>query len=674
MQPTEDHKKKTVKLDHLNYATEEDVGLWPTFWRGLGLVVQASGQDLRNLALVNVITAWGPAVSLFFSKVIIDEVARILKGGGVTDAWAVLWQEPLLLWGIGLTLGLNFLSDALDILETMSFIALRDRVEGFVKRQVLEKLAYFNDVALFEIPDLLNLVQLVEKGIPRLQQLASILALTLFGLFRLVPSIILAASIGLWVLVTLLAFSIPSIAVELHYRKRNWHTEKLQAGPNREMRLYEQIIKGEDYAKEMRLFSLQGVMLNHWQDLWQTVFEKMQKVRREGMYYISFWSSVSGIGTAIPYVYIILGVMEGNYTLGDLALYTGIILQLRQSLFIIISQSGEIYNVLLAAQPVFQLLDLQPQLLNGDRPFPGLEHGLDPSLGGATQTDTGAPPQPSPDHLAEATTRAGTGAPSRSNLGWHDRPFPGIQIQDLSFTYPGATKPTLERVNLLINPGEMVAIVGENGAGKTTLAKLLCRLYDPQWGSIYWNGVDLREIELQELRSRITVLMQDYARFPNSLRANVAWGSLAHEAEDELLLQALRDAGLGYLPETLEQGLETPLGKQLEKGMDLSGGQWQRVAIARALMRLNGGELLVFDEPTAALDPKNEHEIYRIFQTLAKGRMTLVISHRLALAKLADRIVVMEQGQVQEEGSHGELMDLGGIYHTMFTRQASSYL
>ncbi|MGA1475000.1 MAG: ABC transporter ATP-binding protein, partial [Prochlorothrix sp.] len=466
----------------------------------------------------------------------------------------------------------------------------------------------------------------------------------LFGLFRLVPSIILSASIGLWVLGVLLAFSVPSIAVELHYRKRNWRTEKLQAGPNREMRLYEQIIKGEDYAKEMRLFSLQGVMLNHWQTLWQQIFTNMQAVRRKGMYYISFWSSVSGIGTAIPYVYIILGVMEGNYTLGDLALYTGIILQLRQSLFIIISQSGEIYNVLLAAQPVFQLLDLQPQLLNGDRPFPGVAEGNLKNLDPIRPRETA------------------------------DRPFPGIQIQDLSFTYPGAKTPTLNGVNLLIHPGEMVAVVGENGAGKTTLAKLLCRLYDPQLGSIYWNGVDLRQMDLQELRSRITVLMQDYARFPNSLRANVAWGSLDHDVEDELLLQALRDAGLGYLPDSLDQGLETPLGKQLETGIDLSGGQWQRVAIARALMRLNAGELLVFDEPTAALDPKNEHEIYRIFQTLAQDRMTLVVSHRLALAKLADRIVVMEQGQVQEVGSHDQLITLGGIYHTMFTRQASSYL
>ncbi len=220
----------------------------------------------------------------------------------------------------------------------------------------------------------------------------------------------------------------------------------------------------------------------------------------------------------------------------------------------------------------------------------------------------------------------------------------------------------------------MIALVGENGAGKTTFAKLLCRLYDPIEGTIFWNGQDLRSLSLPDLRSRIAVVMQEYARFPATLRENVGWGFLPKLQEDAALRTVLQEAGIDHLVSELEHGLETPLGKQLENGIDLSGGQWQRVAIARSLLRLSQAELLLFDEPTAALDPKNEQEIYDIFRTIARGRMTVIVSHRLALAKLADRIIVLEHGRIVESGSHDALMAHGDRYHAMFTRQASSYM
>ena len=250
----------------------------------------------------------------------------------------------------------------------------------------------------------------------------------------------------------------------------------------------------------------------------------------------------------------------------------------------------------------------------------------------------------------------------------------GIEIKDLSFCYPGSTKSTIADINLTINPGEMLVLVGENGAGKTTLGKLLGRLYDPTSGSIAWNGKDLRSYPLAYVRSRIAVVMQDYARFPSTVRENVGFGDLLSLSDDTAINEALNEAGIAAKVNSLEQGLETPLGKQLEDGIDLSGGQWQRIAIARALMRLDTAEVLIFDEPTAALDPKTEHEIYSIFRQIAAGKTTIVISHRLGLAKIADRIAVMENGKIVEIGTHDELIEFGEIYHSMFTRQASSYI
>lgn len=594
------------------------------------MVIQAAPLELRNIVLLNFVTGAGPSVSLFLSKIVIDEASRLLALGVTQDGVALILSQPKLLWSMAAGILVNLMVDSVESIRVTLFSSLRDRVRGAVEGTVLDKIANFNDIALFETPDLLNLLKLTEKGVQRLQQLSFIVASTLIGVFSFVPAILLAASINWWVPLLLLASSIPSMYVEIKLRKKSWRVEKTQATITREMDIYSKVLTQENYAKEVRLFSLQSILLDRWRGLFGRMFTAMQKVRREETIATIPWSLIKGIGEAIPYVYVVLGLLQGKYTLGDLALYTGIILQVRRSLFILIGQTGEIYDVALATSPIFQLLDLEPQIHSGGTLM-------------ATKASV------SPSHG-------------------------GIEIRDLSFAYPGSDKQILSDINLKIKPGEMVVLVGENGAGKTTLAKLLCRLYDPASGTIYWHNRDMRSLDLNELRSRIAVVMQDYARFPATLRENVGWGDQQKLQEDVAIQTVLQDAGISRIVEELSQGLETPLGKQLENGVDLSGGQWQRIALARALMRLGDVELLVFDEPTAALDPKNEHEIYQIFRTIAQGRMAVVVSHRLALAKIADRIVVLEHGRIVETGSHDELMALGLSYHTMFTRQASSYL
>ena len=596
-------------------------------WRSLQLVMESAPKELWQIGIFNLIRGVGPSAALYFSKVVIDQTAS-LAGTAANKSldWTIVGQYPQLLTAVGALIGTNLFIESVSSIDTQMFAALRDRVQGTIEGKVIAKIANFNDIALFEQPELLNIVQLTNKGIQRMQRLAFIFAGSFMGIFTLIPAVILAAGIALWVPIMLLGFAIPSVVIDLRYWRKSWRVEEAQAGLSREKEIYAKLLKEENYAKEMRLFSLQHIMLDRWKEIFDRLFKQMQDIRQEGAIALVCLSILGGIGSSIPYLYVIFGVLTGRFTLGDIALYTGVIIQLKRSVYTLVSNLGDIYDVALATRPVFQLLDLEPTLI--DRP----------------------------DALP---------LPDRGN---------GLTIKDLSFSYPGSEKSILNNINFNVKPGEMVVLVGENGAGKTTLGKLLARLYDPSSGNIEWNGVDYKDASLDELRSRIAVVMQDYARFPATVRENVGWGYLPKLKEDGALEQVLKESGINHIIMELEQGLETPLGKQLENGIDLSGGQWQRIAIARALLRLGTSELVIFDEPTAALDPKNEHEIYEIFRTIARGRMTIVISHRLSLARIADRIIVLEHGTILEEGNHAELIKHNGRYAEMFMRQANSYI
>nr|RNJ65897.1 MAG: ABC transporter ATP-binding protein [Leptolyngbya sp. IPPAS B-1204] len=605
------------------------MGVQQIFGRSVALVLRAAPRELINLLLLNLVLGAGPSIALYFGKVVIDEVIRLLTVNTTDDPLSILLNNQLLLTAIVITVLLNIVVDSLQPIQTSIVAALRDRVKGYAQGQMIEKVATFDDIALFETPERLNLITLTkEKSLPKLQEITFKLLEIMISMLRFVPSVLLSVSIAWWIPLVLVVGFVPTMYFDVKHHRQSWRIEETQASLSRQMEIYAKVLTEDTYAKELRLFSLQSILLQRWRDRFEQIFQAMQQVRRQGAIQTMIWSLVSGVGAAIPYVYIILGVLGRRYTFGDLALFTGLILELRQSVFFLVFAFTGLYDASLGTRPFFELLDLQPQIVSG--------------------------PIPEPLRLSASSTS-------------------GIQVKNLSFTYPGSDTPTLQQISLTIAPGEMIALVGENGAGKTTLAKLLCRLYDPTEGAILWNNHDYRDLDLNELRAKIAVVMQDYARFPATLRENVGWGDLLQQNSDRAIQTVLEEAGIAHLTQKLSHGLDTPLGKQLEEGIDLSGGQWQRISIARSLLR-SQAELLVFDEPTAALDPKNEHELYQIFRTIAQGRITIVVSHRLALAKLADRIVVLEQGKILEIGTHTQLMANGQRYCEMFTRQASSYL
>jgi ABC-type multidrug transport system fused ATPase/permease subunit len=250
-------------------------------------------------------------------------------------------------------------------------------------------------------------------------------------------------------------------------------------------------------------------------------------------------------------------------------------------------------------------------------------------------------------------------------------PAGAIRCDDVSFTYPGAAQPALQGINLTLTPGERLALVGENGAGKTTLVKLLLGLYAPTAGRVLAQGVDLQEIDPQEWRAKLGAVFQDYVRYALTARENVGFGRLESLYDLTAIEKAARSSSAATVVAALPQGYETVLGKEFEDGHDLSGGQWQKLALARAYLR--DAPIVVLDEPASALDALAEREIYRQFVDLSQEKTMLLITHRLGSARLADRILFLERGQLVEEGTHEELVAAGGRYARLYALQAQWY-
>jgi ATP-binding cassette subfamily B protein len=599
--------------------------------RSLVLVARAAPRELLRLSLLNLAFGAGPAVILLLSKVVIDEVARLVQDGTGTGPGEV-FGNPTLLWSVVAFVVINVLLDSAETLAGLEIASLRDRLAGRVKWLIYDKVANFEDIALFEDPERLNTLVLAEQSIPKLQRMALTLGNLLTGLFVLIPVLVLSATLVWWVPVVIFVTAIPSIWVQLRYEEIGWSVERAQAGSARRMSLLGRVFTGPEYAKELRLFRLQPHLLGGWRSLFWSTFAEMRRVRKRGALLIAGWSLIGGLGAGLPYVYVVSMAAQGRLSLGDLALYAGLVFEMRRSLYVLVGNAADLQEIALGSSAVFRLLDLQPQLTAG----PGVP------AGGAD----------------------GAGDPGRRCT---------LEVRGVSFSYPGDDRRVLTAVDLSARTGEMVVIVGENGAGKTTLAKLLCRLYDPQEGAIRWCGTDIRALDLAAWRDRIAMVNQDYARFPATVRENIGFGQVS-ALDDQAAIEAAADrAGLRPAIRRWPAGLDTPLSKQLEAGVEPSGGQWQRIGIARALVRHHTSDLLILDEPTASLDAKAEYEIFRILRAMARDKIAIVISHRLALARTAHRIVVMEHGRVVETGTHDELMAAGALYHALFTRQASSY-
>ncbi|MDB4967576.1 MAG: transporter ATP-binding protein [Myxococcales bacterium] len=450
-------------------------------------------------------------------------------------------------------------------------------------------------------------------------------------LFQLVQNVVtLLGYVGLllrfsgWALPLLIVAALPAMVAEMRFSAEAFRLRNRRSPEGRLLGYIEHVLGNDDHAKEVKLFNLGPLLLDRYRGLGERFYRQDRSLAvRRGV-----WGySLSLIGTAGFYgSYLLMGLAAatGRITLGEMTLYVVAFRQGQQSFQGSLASLGDMYEHNLYMSNLFAFL---------------------------------AVPVP-PAALPLAATRVTNEE--------------GIRFQDVGFCYPGQEQWALRGINLFIPPGQNVAVVGHNGAGKTTLIKLLTGLYQPTEGRILLDGQDLRSWDPTALRRRLGVIFQDFNQYQFAAQENIGFGSHEHLDDRERVERAVARGGAAEVVASLPRGLETPLGRWFEGGVELSGGQWQRIALARAFMR-EEADILVLDEPTAALDAASEHLVFERFRTLARGRTAILISHRFATVRRSERIVVLEGGQVVEDGAHDQLVAAGARYAALFALQASGY-
>jgi ATP-binding cassette subfamily B protein len=434
-----------------------------------------------------------------------------------------------------------------------------------------------------------------------------------------------------WAVLALALATVPATVAEMRFSKLAFKIRNWRSPESRRLLYLEYVLANDEHAKEVKLFGLGPLLLDRYKRLSEQFYEEDRRlyVRK------AKWTqllSLLGTGTFYgAYAAMALMAAAGALTLGNMTMYVLAFRQGQQAFQSALGAIGDIYEHNLYMSNLWQYLALASPPLNVNVPVPGL-------------------PSPSP---------AGS-------------PASGIVFDDVGFRYPGKDTWALRHVSLAIPAGQSVALVGENGAGKTTLVKLLTRLYEPSEGRILLDGRDLATYEPGTLRKRFGVLFQDFNQYQLKVRENVGLGSVEHLEDEPRIERAVERGGAREVVTALSGGLDAALGRWFHEGTELSGGQWQKIALARAFMR-EEADILVLDEPTASLDAEAEHAVFERFRELAQGRTTIVISHRFPTVRMARQIVVIDRGEVIEQGTHDELVARGGKYARMFALQAEGY-
>jgi ATP-binding cassette subfamily B protein len=574
----------------------------------------ARGLVMGALAL-RFMVALVPLGILAVSRRIIDTV-NIRSGvlaALVANVWPLLWIE------FGIAAGGLVLSRAVDYFDAR----LADQFTHNISLRVMNQAAVL-DLSYFEDSDFYDKLERA-----RVQATDRVIILTAIGsLFqRSISLISLAAAViwySPWLFGLLFVCVLPVFAGESHFAFAGYSLAHELTPVRRELDYLRVLGCSRESAKEIKMFALAKYLVSRYNTLSEKVIQRNTLLIRHRFFWGGALAAMSACGYYGGYAYLVFQTLDGHISIGTLTLLAGAIAGANGELQTVFSLFSNI-----AEQSLF-LTDLL-KFLN------------------------------QPSHMQTSPKAIPAPRPIRD----------GLEFRDVSFQYLGSDSMVLKNLNFRIGTGERVALVGENGQGKTTLVKLITRLYDPTNGAIFLDGVNLKDYELNDLRREIGVIFQDFFRYDMAVRENIGVGRVELIQDDEALWAAARRSKSEETISDFPSRLEQMLGRRFEGGVDLSGGQWQRLALARAYLR--EAQILILDEPTASLDAAAEAEVFTDFAELTKGRIALLISHRFSTVRNADRIIVLSDGQIAEEGPHDDLLAANGIYARLFTMQAANY-
>jgi len=581
----------------------------------LRIVWESGGSVVAFNLIFRIFSSLLPMALLWVTKLIIDNIVHVISTHQPVPTR--LWQ--LVAIEFGLAVLASILSRTIDYLDAL----LADNYTRHVSIQVMKHAA---DLDLIAYEDPIFYDRLERARVQATDRLGMIQSMG-----RLVQQVVITVSLSVsivvfspWLLLLLIAGVVPAFLGESHFAFLSY-AKNFRQTPIRRQLDYLRVLGGsKEAAKELKLFGLKDFLVGRFTRLSNQIYAEDIALARRRLVAGALLSVIGAAGYYGAYVLVIWRTVTGMLSIGTLTFLAGAILQASSNIQQIFSTLSSIADQALFLTDLIAFLQMEPTI----------------------RSKPNALPAPQPIRR-------------------------GFEFRNVSFRYPGGGHLILNNFNFHLRPGERVALIGENGQGKTTIVKLLTRLYDPLDGQVLLDGVDLREYSLESLYREIGVIFQDFMRYEMRASENIAVGRI-DEVDNLPLVQlsaekSLADEVIARLP----LGYEQMLGRRFEGGVDLSGGEWQKVALARAYLR--DAQVLILDEPTAALDARSEYEVFQRFAELTRGKMALFISHRFSTVRMADRIVVIDDGRVAEDGKHDELTNLGGRYAEMFEMQAASY-
>ena len=574
------------------------------------------------MIVLRVVRSVIPVTTFWVGKLILDSVIAAKSGNGsLSQVWPYLALE------LGIVLTGEILARASSLVESL----LGDLFSNAMSVRLMEHAAKL-DLAQFEDPEFYDHLERARRQtVGRIALLTLLLSMSQDALTLLTLAGALIAY-SPWLLLLLAIAVIPSFLGETHFASLGYSLLFRWTPERRQLDYLRYVGASDKTAKEVQMFGLAPWITERYATLSQRFYEENRDLSiRRGM--VSALLSILGtIGYYAAYVVILLHAVHGDITIGMLTFLAASFARGRDVIQSILLSASNVYEQALYLRDLFVFLGMRPTIES--------------------------PPNARP-------------APKKVQSGF--------VFENVGFQYPGSERWAVRNVDMALKPGERVALVGENGAGKTTLTKLMARLYDPTEGRITLDGVDLKDYDLVSLRHAIGVIFQDFVRYDMRFDENIGVGEIESVRADldknngtpQSISAAAENSLAASLLPRFTKGYQQMLGRRFDDGVDLSGGEWQKIALARAYIR--DAQVLILDEPTAALDARAEYEVFLRFSELVAGRMAVLISHRFSTVRMADRIIVLRHGKVEEQGSHEELLAKHGLYEELFRMQAAGY-